>query len=65
MFVSLVDFAVASIILVGMMIYYRITPGSALLFLPIVLIVQLIHCRRIAAAGDGQPVLPRHQYSSR
>jgi homopolymeric O-antigen transport system permease protein len=41
-FVSLVDFAVASIILVGMMIYYRIPPGSALLFLPIVLIVQLI-----------------------
>jgi ABC-type polysaccharide/polyol phosphate export permease len=41
-FVSLVDFAVASTILVGMMIYYRIPPGSALLFLPVVLIVQLI-----------------------
>jgi ABC-type polysaccharide/polyol phosphate export permease len=33
---------VASIILVGMMMYYRIPPGSALLFLPVVLIVQLI-----------------------
>jgi lipopolysaccharide transport system permease protein len=41
-FVSLVDFAVASTILVAMMLYYRIPPGSALLFLPVVLIVQLI-----------------------
>ncbi|MEO7273382.1 MAG: ABC transporter permease [Vicinamibacterales bacterium] len=40
-FVSLVDFAVASIILVGMMLYYRIAPGPALLFLPVVLIVQI------------------------
>src|SRR5436190_4452648 len=39
--VSLVDFAVSSIILVGMMFYYRITPGSALLFLPVVLIVHV------------------------
>jgi lipopolysaccharide transport system permease protein len=40
--VSLVDFAVASTILVAMMVYYRIAPGPALLFLPVVLIVQLI-----------------------
>jgi len=40
--VSIVDFAVASIILVGMMIYYRIAPGSALLFLPVVLIVHIL-----------------------
>jgi ABC-type polysaccharide/polyol phosphate export permease len=41
-FVSLVDFAVAAIILVGMMIYYGIAPGSALLFLPVLLIIQVV-----------------------
>ena len=40
-FVSVVDFAVAAVILVGMMIYYRIAPGSALLFLPVLLVVQI------------------------
>lgn len=41
-FVSLVDFAVAAIILVGMMIYYGIAPGSALLFLPVLLLIQVV-----------------------
>jgi ABC-type polysaccharide/polyol phosphate export permease len=40
--VSLVDFAVASIILIGMMIYWRFSPGTALLFLPVVLLVHVI-----------------------
>jgi len=40
--VAVVDFAVASILLVGMMVYYRIAPGAAILFLPVVLLVQLV-----------------------
>jgi ABC-type polysaccharide/polyol phosphate export permease len=41
-FVSIVDFAVASIILVAMMIYYHVAPGWALLFLPVVLVVHVM-----------------------
>jgi ABC-type polysaccharide/polyol phosphate export permease len=40
--VSLVDFLVASTVLVAMMIYYRIPPTSALLLLPLVMAVQAI-----------------------
>jgi ABC-type polysaccharide/polyol phosphate export permease len=40
--VSIVDFAVASIILIGLMIYYHFVPGWALLFLPVVLIVHIL-----------------------
>jgi ABC-type polysaccharide/polyol phosphate export permease len=39
--VSLVDFAVASLVLVALMIYYGIGPSFALLFLPIVLVVHV------------------------
>jgi lipopolysaccharide transport system permease protein len=39
--VSLVDFAVSSIILIALMAYYRIAPGSALLFLPVLLVVHV------------------------
>lgn len=38
--VSLVDFAVASTVLVAMLVYYRMTPGAAIFFLPIILFVQ-------------------------
>lgn len=38
--VSLVDFAVASTVLVAMLLYYRITPGGAIFFLPVILLVQ-------------------------
>jgi lipopolysaccharide transport system permease protein len=41
-FVSLVDFAVSSIILIGLMAYYHVAPGAALLFLPVVLVVQIV-----------------------
>jgi len=40
--VSLVDFAVSSIILVGMMLYWRVAPGTALLFLPVVILVHVM-----------------------
>jgi ABC-type polysaccharide/polyol phosphate export permease len=40
--VSLVDFAVASVILIGMMIYYGVAPGSAVLFLPVLMLVQVM-----------------------
>jgi ABC-type polysaccharide/polyol phosphate export permease len=40
--VSLVDFAVASTVLIAMMFYYRIAPTSALLLLPFIVVVQAI-----------------------
>jgi lipopolysaccharide transport system permease protein len=40
--VSLVDFAVGSIVLIGMMVYYQIVPTAALLALPWVLAVHLM-----------------------
>jgi ABC-type polysaccharide/polyol phosphate export permease len=39
--VSLVDFAVAGVVLVGLMVYYRIVPSSAIFLLPAVLIVHV------------------------
>jgi len=39
--VSLVDFAVSSVVLLGMMAYYRVPLTSAVWFLPIVVIVQI------------------------
>ena len=39
--VSLVDFAVASVVLIGMLVYYRVTPGAAIFFLPVILLVQI------------------------
>jgi len=46
--VAAVDFAVGSILLVAMMVYYQIGPSAALLFFPIVLLVQLIFTAGIA-----------------
>jgi ABC-type polysaccharide/polyol phosphate export permease len=40
--VSLVDFAVASTVLVALMLYYHVTPGAAVLFLPLVLVVHTL-----------------------
>ena len=40
--VSLVDFAVGSLVLFGLMAYYRVWGGPALLFLPLVLLVHII-----------------------
>lgn len=39
--VCIVDLAVGSTILVGMMFYYRIKPTPALLFLPVLLVIQV------------------------
>lgn len=41
-FVSLVDFAVGATVLVGLMVYYQVTPTSALLALPWVLLVHIM-----------------------
>jgi lipopolysaccharide transport system permease protein len=40
--VSLVDFAVASLVLVALMVYYHVGVGSALLFVPVVVAVHVI-----------------------
>jgi homopolymeric O-antigen transport system permease protein len=39
--VSAVDFAVGSVLLIAMMAYYRVAPTSAILFLPVVILVQI------------------------
>jgi len=46
--VSLVDFAVASTVLVGMMAYYRVRISPFVLFLPIVVVVQIVFTAGIA-----------------
>jgi ABC-type polysaccharide/polyol phosphate export permease len=48
MLVSIVDFAVASVILVAMMIYYRIAPGWAIFFLPVLILVQVMFTMGVA-----------------
>jgi ABC-type polysaccharide/polyol phosphate export permease len=40
--VCLIDFAVGSLVLVALMAYYRVAPTSALVFLPIVILVQVM-----------------------
>src|SRR2546426_2547670 len=39
--VSLVDFAVASLVLAGLMLYYRIGVGWPVLFLPVIVLVHI------------------------
>lgn len=46
--VSLVDFAVASLILVAMMIWYQVPVTAAVLFLPVVVIVHVVFTSAIA-----------------
>jgi lipopolysaccharide transport system permease protein len=46
--VSLVDFAVAGIVLVGFMVYYQVPVGSSVLALPFVIVVQVIFTIAIA-----------------
>ena len=40
--VSLVDFAIGSVVLVGLMAYYQVAPTSALVALPWILVVHFI-----------------------
>lgn len=46
--VALVDFAVASVVLVGLMIYYGIAPTPALVFLPAIIAAMVIFTAAIA-----------------
>jgi lipopolysaccharide transport system permease protein len=46
--VSLVDLAVSSIILVGLMAYYRVAPTATLLLVPVLLLVQIVFTAGIA-----------------
>jgi ABC-type polysaccharide/polyol phosphate export permease len=46
--VSCVDFLVASTVLVGMMVFYRIPPTAALLLLPLVIAVQAVFTLAVA-----------------
>jgi len=46
--VCIVDFAVASVVLVAMMIYWRIPVGAPLLMFPVVLVIQLAFTMAVA-----------------
>jgi ABC-type polysaccharide/polyol phosphate export permease len=46
--VCLVDFALASIVLVAMMIYYKIVPGPSIIMLPVVVAVQIAFTAGVA-----------------
>lgn len=46
--VSIVDFLVASVVLVALLLYYRVEVGSALLVLPLVLLAQVLFTTAIA-----------------
>jgi ABC-type polysaccharide/polyol phosphate export permease len=46
--VSFVDFLICSVVLVGMMIYFSIAPTTALLFLPLVMLVHIAFTLAIA-----------------
>lgn len=48
--VSLVDFAVASLVLVALMAYYRVTPTSTVLLLPIVVAVHVMFTAAVSLA---------------
>jgi lipopolysaccharide transport system permease protein len=47
-FVSLIDFFVAGVVLAGLMAYYGVVPGPALAFLPIVIFVHVVFTCAIA-----------------
>ena len=49
--VGFVDLLVASLVLVALMAYYGVAPGWSLLFLPVVLLVQLLFTAAIALLG--------------
>jgi ABC-type polysaccharide/polyol phosphate export permease len=44
----MVDLAVGAIVLIGMMIFYRVPVGPALLFLPVLLLIQTLFTAGIA-----------------
>jgi len=46
--VSLVDFAVSSIVLFGLMAYYHVAPGWAVLFVPVVVLVHVLFTAGVA-----------------
>jgi ABC-type polysaccharide/polyol phosphate export permease len=46
--VSLVDFAVGTTVLVALMVYYGIQPGWSLLFLPAIVLVQVVFTAGVA-----------------
>src|SRR5215510_4856139 len=47
-FVSIVDYAVGGLLLVGLMIYYRMTVTPAIAFLPVVLLVEVVFAAGMA-----------------
>ncbi len=49
--VGFVDLLVASTVLVALMAYYGVTPGWSLLFLPVVIVAQLLFTAAIALLG--------------
>lgn len=46
--VGLVDFAVGSAVLIALMLWYRVTPGPAVLWLPVVVLVQVAFTAAVA-----------------
>ena len=47
-FVGLVDFIVSAVVLVALMAWYRIAPGSSLLWLPVIILVHLAFTAGVA-----------------
>lgn len=46
--VSLMDFGVASVVLAGLMVYYKIAVGWSILFLPVIVLVQIAFTAGVA-----------------
>jgi lipopolysaccharide transport system permease protein len=46
--VSLVDFAVSSVVLVGLMLYFRVAPTSAIVMLPVVVLIHVAFTAGVA-----------------
>ena len=64
--VATVDSAVAAIMLAVFMIYYGVPITPAILFLPVVILVQVAFTTGVAVLPlDGQPLLPRREVSVR
>ena len=66
MLVSLVDFAVGSTVLIGLMIYYQVVPTAAAAGAAVgAARARHVHAQHQPAARDGQPVLSRREVSVR
>src|SRR6187397_1168930 len=47
-FVSVVDFAVGGLVLIALLIYYKVAVTPAILFLPVILVIQMLFTAAVA-----------------